>query len=318
MHKQSKHTKLKTLVLICISTLALLMGACKKDTKPCNDECDPNCPNYINPCSGKIDAKADFGIYEGMGYYNLWFETDTVFYSNLVNVKAKFKADNYKWRISCTNTIYTDSVVNLTGKIPNGGFVTVTLIASNNISNCNKLKGVDSVTKVFYGWPLCGGYGATYNQWPVTYLPIMGTYKGVYQSNPSQEVYVTLFDTLLQSFSQLIVPCNTATTKFYNVIRGLPYPNISLDNTLLTRPHGSFITGVGASYIVINRSSIFGRLDTLTSSHCNGVPGTFPVMNAIAWLDYDNSKKIYINVNHTDTLNNQIKYHDFFTGYKVN
>ncbi|MBI2722820.1 MAG: hypothetical protein HYX39_11660 [Bacteroidetes bacterium] len=306
-----------TYFILSFLVAGLLFNACKKDTKTCNDENNPNCPNYINPCDGKKDAKADFGIYEIIDWAAV--EADTVWCIRPVVLRVKLKADNYKWLISGVNTVYTDSIVDLTGKMPypNGGFVTVTLIVTNNVGNCTTVKKLDSLTKVFYAWPCANGY-CNYSQWPQNYVPIMGTYIGSYKSNPTQTLSVSVFDTITQGVWQTYTnPCspNTLNNRRYDIIRGIPYPNHSFDK-IKVYDQGAVISYVGASGVILKTLKIIGRLDT-TVGHCNGIPGTFPLMNGIAWLDLANSKKMYVNVNYLDTLDKKWR-NDFFTGFKIN
>ena len=310
MHKQSNHIQLKTLALICISTLALLLVACKKDTKT------------QDPCVGKTEANADFTIYEKVG--DVAIEADTVWINSSLILQPKYRqGTSFKFTVRTQGASFSPQMQDSTATsffytiypaIPTAQFYTVTCIATKNVDGCTHVKNIDSLKKVFYMWPKQFPNEDYVTNPPSTYkyLPIFGTYKGYKNSNPSQLIYVTLFDTIIQpqhfnycESGGLIVVNNKD-----NLIRNLAYNNYSTENTSLSNSNN--IHYIGASGIVFNSIDTYVVFNPpcYSSKYYIGYHG-------VAWSDFYNSKKIYINYSFNDTLTNNLV-NDFFTGYKVN
>ena len=305
--------------VICVGfaacIIALVISACKKDTNtvptPCNDVNNTACPNY-NSCYNKVAAKADFCIYEIINFTGI--EADTVAAGKNCFLRSKHRQPGftYNWTFSgALSGNYTDTVVNFTPPANNaGGFVTVTLIVKSNIGNCKTLKASDTLSKVFYIWP-CSDLVPSCGSPTVNYLPIWGSYKGSYQSNPSLQVTVRLFDTVCYHTIQSL--CYSNPSGAYDIVSGVPYLGASLQKIRRYVTH-EVLLDYGASAVYLYIPHAIGRLDT--TYHCNGETSTFPALSGIAWADLYNSKKLYINLQYIDTLTKQLKM-DFFTGYKV-
>ena len=308
-------------LLITLTVIMLVAYACKKDTI-CNDPSNPSCKNY-DPCYDKTPVNADFKIYENVGSIGTVIEADTIWCNSTLmlwveNRKNEYKDISVKWRVkslSGFNQTYTDTLVtfNYSNMLPAASFYTVTCTITKNIGSCNVLKSIDSLSKVFYLWPRQFPNN-NYNQNPSStfiYLPIFGTYKGYKNSNPSQQIYVTLFDTVIQV--PYFKPCEGITGSGgvkCNIIRNLAYNNYSSENTSYSNGNNFYV--VGASGIVFGNDFTFAVFNPpcYSSKYYIGYRG-------VAWTDFYNSKKIYINYSFPDTLTqNLVK--DFFTGYKVN
>ncbi|MBI2721486.1 MAG: hypothetical protein HYX39_04870 [Bacteroidetes bacterium] len=311
-----------TYFILSLLTLGLFFNACKKDTI-CNDPANPRCKNY-DACHGRAAVSADFKIYENVGSIGMLVEADTIWFNSTLmlwvqNHKNDYKELSINWRVKSSlgfNQTYSDTLVkfNYWNMLPAASFYTVTCTITKNIGACTNLKSVDSLSKIFYIWPkqfpnddyVINGIN-TYK-----YLPIYGTYKGYKNSNPSQQVYVTLFDTVIQP--QYFKPCESGvpiqTKTQCNLIRNLAYNNYSTENTSLA--NGNNFYAKGASGIVLGD----GYTCAVFNPPCYSSK-YFIGYNGIAWTDLYNSKKVYINYSFPDTLTNTLV-KDFFTGYKIN
>ncbi len=299
-------------------TTGLIINACHKD-KPvtnCTDVTNPFCPNY-NPCYNKVAAKADFSIYEIINFIGIEADTVAAGKNCFVRSKQRQPGFTYNWTFSGALTgTYNDTVVNFTPPISNhGGFVTVTLIVKSNVGNCKTLKDADTLSKVFYIWgcsDLSAIFSANCGLSTPNYLPIWGSYKGTYQSNPLFQVTICLFDTFANHTFQ--TPCYSNQLGSYDIVNGVPYAGASLQK-IPHFTHAEVLLDYGASAVYLHNTHTIGRLDT-TLSHCSGDTRSYPAISAIAWADLYNSKKLYINLEYIDTLTKLLKT-DFFTGYKL-
>jgi hypothetical protein len=139
---------------------------------------------------------------------------------------------------------------------------------------------------------------------------VFGTYAGYKKSNPTQLVYVTVFDSI---YSAPNLPCNgNAAGKIeqFNIIRNLAYNNFSSEN--YGKAYNSTIYRKGCSgFILADGTSIsYGLAGCYSSKYLVDFVGT-------GWLDYNNQKKININYQYKDTIS-YLWVSDFFTGIKVN
>ena len=115
--------------------------SCKDD---CMDRTNPDCSNY-DPCWNHTPAKADFGIYEKVGWYES--ETDTILQKNGVVFKPKSTQDKVTWILGA-ETLTQEELFRI--NFPNG-WIEVTMIAEVDSSDClarQELK--DTLTKRFY------------------------------------------------------------------------------------------------------------------------------------------------------------------------
>ena len=86
--------KKQLLLITCILALA----ACRKDIapEPCTDPLDPNCVTY-HPCNGVEPVTADFEMWGGIGFINVWYVQDSVFTPGDILFKAKLNGAQYRW-----------------------------------------------------------------------------------------------------------------------------------------------------------------------------------------------------------------------------
>lgn len=292
----------KITLLVIVNIVVIFFISCKKDT-------------INNPCENKNDAKAEFVIYEALSN-TAFTEADTISLNSQVTLRSLSNKDcNIKWNIKSISHNYTyyDTIVNLnptyfaTTLTPNQMY-TVTLIVTKNNGTCTDYKLIDSAKKQFYIW------GKQWdNDWngPYNYNPIFGTYAGFKESNPNQLVYVTLFDTV-----SIIpnLPCNgDAGGKLYNsnTIRNLAYNNFSSEN--FTKGNGVNFYSYGASLLIFDYNAI------QLYNNPNGCYGSkFLILyGGKAWLDINNSNKIYIDYKYKDTIS-YLWINDKFTGTRIN
>ncbi|MBS1651605.1 MAG: hypothetical protein JSU07_06295 [Bacteroidetes bacterium] len=332
-------TKLNYSIIVFIAVL-FICTACNKKQVECLDQGNPACPNY-NPCYKKTNADASFITMEGVGGQG--FEADTISCEHAAVFYAKNKLNTgnvLSWRIQSGSYVRNfappfpaynayspyffigDTVLQFNiyneNNPPTACFYTVTCFSNLNNGSCNIYKTVDSVKKIFYMWPKEFPNGNYTTNPPNTfrYKPIWGTYAGYKQSNPSKLVYVTLFDTVFAA--PFTCDINKEGAMLQNgIIKNLAYDNYSSQFQDLINVYFDNEFFNGASSVVFGNS--YGSTTPIIKNNsCYGKGSCFNIgYQGYATLDYNNSKKIYINYAFQDTLSmNWIS--DYFVGYKVN
>lgn len=275
---------MKTLKLIIISLLVVFsFYSCKKNC--CQDPTNPECENY-DPCYGLQEANADFVIEENVN--GRYFIGDSVGGINLHRFRALHDADSFVWKLGA-ETIRAKQFERRF--FPNDQWLDVQLIVYKKAnSKCEKKQKIsDTLKKRFYSWDMDTRNADGIPKMPV---PIKGYFKGYYESNKDQAVFVYMRDSIYY---------NKLGERYIELgIKGFPLPN----SNPLTLGSADWISGVFSHFI--NAQYGIGGFGT-----------NIPPFKSFMYLDRYNRDKITIEVSYRDTLSNVWK-EDKFIGFRKN
>ncbi len=249
----------------------------------CHDANNPDCENY-DPCNGVQEANADFVIEENVN--GRYFIGDTVGGINLHRFRALHDADSFVWTLGAETIRQKQFERNF---FPNNKWLDVQLIVYKKANtNCGrKQKTSDTLKKRFYSWDMDSRNQDGIPKFPV---PIKGYFKGYYESNKNQPVYVYMRDSIYKyKLGDIHVELG---------IKGFPLPN----SNPLVISGGTLLPGLLSYYIY-------------TDAGIGGFGAKIPPFKSFMYLDRYNRDKITIEVKFKDTLNNEWK-EDKFIGFR--
>ncbi|MFA7626279.1 MAG: hypothetical protein WCZ17_04460 [Candidatus Kapaibacterium sp.] len=157
---------MKKLIFLTLLLLAIIM------LTGCPDD-----PVRPDPCDGKSPFKADFTIYEQMGFHNMKFEADTVVRYNVVHFVANGEYDSYRWTVGTQLEEYTTKsfALSFDGVFSN---IPVRLIATKRADSLcfPNDRTIDTVIKY-----VTSVIPADLER---SYLPFVGTWRGSTDKDP--------------------------------------------------------------------------------------------------------------------------------------
>ncbi|MCE2964109.1 MAG: hypothetical protein ACK5UE_03650 [Chitinophagales bacterium] len=165
--------------------LWMVSGCCKDD--PCNDDTNPNCPNY-NPCKNVKEPTGK--ISRSMGHSDIWSDSfgdydmgDTILFTrsggNYIAIRCLDTGCTYEWTIG-SEKIYEQGFVRQ--NVPANTPIEVTLkVTLKDPINCIPIdKRTKTTKRTFFG--IENYEGKIYNYY--------GRWKGYYTDEPTKEVIV--------------------------------------------------------------------------------------------------------------------------------
>lgn len=178
---------------LAVGVISVWLQSCKDD---CQDPTDPTCDNY-DPCYGKEKTSAYFIVEESLG--DKWIECDTIVGRgnvSAVRFTATQEADSFIWTLG-SEIIHSKSFVRK--GFPQKEHIPVSLIVINKNPNkiCHPLDdGRDTFSRVLYTWGSESYWDEINKKYVIDNpLPIQGKYQGYFNSNPKNQVIVSLEDT---------------------------------------------------------------------------------------------------------------------------
>jgi hypothetical protein len=164
-----------------------MLNSCRDNEDPCQDPRNPECENY-NPCLDAKQVSARFHIYEYSQFHSLdpnWvnYDTDTSVMSGIVFNALETNAQSYTWYIG--NETQPRSGPSVTIDFSNNRTpkrIRLIVHKEPNLRCFPNDDGIDTVDRMLY----------FVNYLDTANIPVLGTFKGVSNRNPNQEMTIKI------------------------------------------------------------------------------------------------------------------------------